>query len=80
MLQSWNTQLRQNTNKKWYNKDMDDKEKQEFKSLSEKVQELELIIKEMNSEKRNYTQKEVFTNRVVFRGSVYDKSGNKVIN
>jgi|GEM_PF-5376166 len=59
---------------------MNDKEKQAFKELTDEVEKLKKIIMDSNSEKRNYTQKEVFTNRVVFRGSVYDKSGNKVIN
>ena len=59
---------------------MNDKEKQEFTSLLEKVKELEKELIDLKSNKREYTQKDVFTNRVVFRGSVYDKSGNKVIN
>jgi len=59
---------------------MNDKEKQDFKLLLEKVQGLEKELMELKRDKRDYTQKEVFTNRVVFRGSVYDKSGTKVIN
>jgi len=59
---------------------MNDKEKQDFKLLLEKVQGLEKELMELKRDKRDYTQKEVFTNRVVFRGAVYDKSGTKVIN
>ena len=62
----------------WYNKDMNDKEKQAFKSLLEKVESLEQKLSD--DEKGNYTQKEVFTNTVVFKQPVYDKFGTKIMN
>lgn len=51
-----------------------------FEELKTKIEELENTIKNMEKDGRKYTQKEVFTGRVVFRGEVYNKAGTKVIN
>ena len=59
---------------------MDKQDKQLIDDLVKKLEKLEIEIALLNKDKRNYTQKEVFTGQVVFRGSVYDKSGAKVIN
>ena len=66
---------------------MDKQDKQKIKDLEDKiieidkqVESLEMIIREMNRGKREYTQKEIFENQIVFRNAVYDKSGTKVIN
>lgn len=59
---------------------MNKEEQKKFEEMQEKIDELEMIINEMQKDKRQYTQKEVFTGRVVFRGEVYNKAGTKVIN
>jgi archaellum component FlaC len=51
-----------------------------IKELQEKVNELEEIINDMKKDTRQYTQTEVHTGKVVFRGEVYNKAGTKVIN
>ena len=65
---------------RWYNKTMNDKERQDFEDLIERVEQLTGEIETLNINQSNYTQKEVFNSRVVFRHPVYDKSGKKVIN
>lgn len=53
-------------------------------TLTEEVnkltQEINNMKEQARKEGRNYTQNKVFTERVTFRGEVYDKSGTKVIN
>ena len=51
-----------------------------FEELQEKVTELEGLINDMKKDTRQYTQTEVYTGKVVFRGEVYNKAGTKVIN
>ena len=56
----------------------------ELKDLKKQVEDLTLTVAQMqlelNKGTRDYTQNRTFTERVTFRGEVYNKAGTKVIN
>jgi len=57
---------------------------EELKELKKQVEDLTQIVTNLQLDKerdsRDYTQNRTFTERITFRGEVYDKLGNKVIN
>jgi outer membrane murein-binding lipoprotein Lpp len=56
----------------------------QIQELEKKIELLIEKVDKMESDKRkggrDYAQSKVFTERITFRGDVYDKSGTKVIN
>jgi|14_taG_2_1085336.scaffolds.fasta_scaffold106132_1 predicted nucleic acid-binding Zn-ribbon protein len=57
---------------------------EEIKKLETQILALTDEIQEMKEtqrkSQRDHTKKTIFTDRIVFRGEVFDKLGNKVIN
>jgi cell division protein FtsL len=63
-----------------------------MENLQKQIEDMKKVMSEMQKEinrlssqekiknERNYAQSQVFTDRITFRGEVYDKSGTKVIN
>lgn len=59
---------------------MNEEDKKAFADLKEQIEEMQLIIRELQSNKRVYSQNEIFDTRITFKKPVYNRFGERVIN